>query len=129
VGGPPRSREVRTRRWAALAIAVTIVLGLGSRALPIGIALWDKSFGDAAYAVMIYGVLLFLRPESRPRALGAATFVVCFAIEVFQLTGVPMMLPRLLRFALGTAFAWHDVACYVVGAALACALHARVART
>ncbi|MDB4993619.1 MAG: hypothetical protein JWM74_1051, partial [Myxococcaceae bacterium] len=62
---------------------------------------------------------------SHPRALGPVAFLVCFAIEVFQLTGIPMQLPRLLRLALGTAFAWHDVVCYVVGAALACGVHLR----
>jgi hypothetical protein len=120
-----RSREGRTRAWAFFGIALAIVLGLGSRALPIGIGVWDKSLGDVMYAVMVYGVLVFLRPESHPRALGPVAFLVCLAIEVFQLTGIPMQLPRLLRLALGTSFAWHDVLCYVVGAGLACAIHVR----
>ncbi len=123
MGHVTRSGESRTRAWAIAGTALTVMVGLGSRALPIGIGIWDKSLGDVMYAVMVYGVLVCVRPESHPRALGPVAFLVCFGIELLQLTGIAMQLPHLVRFALGTAFAWHDVLCYVVGSALASTVH------
>jgi len=51
-----------------------------------------------------------------PLALGLGAFGICFALELFQLTSVPLRTPQPLRFLLGTSFAWTDVACYAVGA-------------
>lgn len=105
------------RRFAILGALASIVLGVASRKLlHLGVHLWDKSFGDAIYAVMMGFLVLALRPQLRPRDVGIAAFAICFALELFQLTGIPSTLPPLLRFVLGTTFAWHDVACYVVGA-------------
>jgi hypothetical protein len=98
-------------------MAVAVALGLASRMLgPTGFYLWDKSFGDADYAVMFGFLLLALRPALSPRAVGAGAFGICFALECFQLTGIPARAPQPLRFLLGTSFAWHDVAGYVAGA-------------
>jgi hypothetical protein len=99
-------------------------VGLGSRRVPLGHPLWDKSLGDALYCVMVYLLLAFARPAARPRALGPAAFGISLAIELFQLTGIPARMPRLLHLVLGTTFAWHDVACYAAGAALATAVDA-----
>jgi hypothetical protein len=105
-----------TRRDALVGIACTIALGLASRRFPIGLLLWDKSFGDALYTVMIYFVVAAIRPTLQPVRLGVSALAISLAIELFQLTGIPLGLPRVLRLALGTTFAWHDVACYFVGA-------------
>lgn len=118
--------KVRDRRRTLVGLAVVIALGLASRRLPIGVALWDKSAGDALYAVMVYLVLSLVRPAAHPARLGVSAFLVCAAIETFQLTGIPAGLPRLLRFVLGTSFAWHDMACYVVGAAAPALFEARI---
>lgn len=56
------------------------------------------------------------RTVTRPRAALLAAAAICFGLELFQLTGIPKTLPRLLRAAIGDTFAWHDVACYAVGA-------------
>lgn len=104
------------RGGSAIGVAITIALGLVSRRFPVGLAVWDKSLGDGLYAVAIYLVAAFVAPGRSPRALGAFAFATSFAIELFQLTGVPSRLPRFLRLVLGTTFAWHDVACYAVGA-------------
>ncbi|MBX3230220.1 MAG: DUF2809 domain-containing protein [Labilithrix sp.] len=116
------------RRFAIAGAALSIGLGLLSRRAPIGLALWDKSFGDAIYAVMIGFLVLAARPGLGPRAVGLAAFAICFALEVFQLTGVAGKLPRFFRFVLGTTFAWHDVACYVAGALAVTALCALESR-
>ena len=96
--------------------AGAIVLGLVSRKVPMGLMLWDKSLGDALYAVMVFGFVALVRPTARPRALGLVAFGVCFALELFQLTGIPKTMPRVLRGAIGDTFAWHDVVCYAAGA-------------
>ena len=105
-----------SRRRAALLIVASIALGLFSRKTPIGFSLWDKSLGDALYAVMLYGIVSFVRPTARATTRGIVAFAICFAIELFQLTGIPKTLPRLLRIAIGDTFGWHDVVCYAVGA-------------
>jgi hypothetical protein len=108
--------NVRDRRRTLVGLVVVIALGLASRRLPLGVELWDKSAGDALYAVMVYLLLSLVRPAAHPVRLGVAAFFVCAAIETFQLTGIPAAMPRLLRFVLGTSFAWHDMACYLIGA-------------
>lgn len=112
-----------TRRLAALCIVLTIALGVASRKVHLGVFVWDKSLGDALYTVMIYFFLAALRPQTRPQLLGLASFVISFAIELFQLTGVPERMPFPINRILGTTFQWHDVACYVVGAAVVTGAH------
>jgi hypothetical protein len=116
------------RIHAAVAVGATIALGIASRKVHTGFFLWDKSLGDALYAVMIYFFLALARPSSSPRLLGLAAFAISFAIELFQATGIPKQLPRLLQIALGVEFAWHDVACYAVGAAAVALAHAIASR-
>ncbi|MFO0741313.1 MAG: DUF2809 domain-containing protein [Labilithrix sp.] len=116
------------RRFAILGFVASVALGLASRKLgPTGLHLWDKSFGDADYAVMFGFLALAWRPALRPSRVGAIAFGICFALELFQLTGLPKRTPQPLRFLLGTSFSWHDVACYAVGA-LAVAAFAHVRR-
>jgi hypothetical protein len=106
------------RRFAILGFVASVLLGLASRTLgPTGFALWDKNFGDADYAVMFGFLLLVLRPTRSALAIGLGAFGICFALELFQLTGIPLRAPQPLRFLLGNTFAWSDVACYAVGAA------------
>src|SRR5438105_14876907 len=99
-----------------VALAVTVALGLLSRLRPIGWSLYDKSLGDVLYAVAAYLALALLLFR-RPRALVAGLALgLCLAVEAFQATGIPARYEHLLvvRWLLGTTFAWHDVACYVV---------------
>ena len=106
------------RRLGGVGFVVSVALGLASRKLPpTGLYVWDKSFGDADYAVMFGFLLLALRPSLGPRAVGVGAFGICFALELFQLTGLPLRTPQPIRFLLGTTFSWHDVACYAIGAA------------
>ncbi|AKV00646.1 hypothetical protein AKJ09_07309 [Labilithrix luteola] len=95
----------------------TIIVGLLSRQAHVGISLVDKSLGDVVYAIMIGFLVALARPGLRPVELGIVAFFVSTFIELFQLTGIPAKLPRIFHFVLGTAFAWHDVICYAIGAA------------
>jgi hypothetical protein len=103
------------------ALLLTVALGLLSRKLQLNIPLWDKSLGDVLYAVAVYFVLALIRPGWQPRHVAGWSLLFCLAIETFQLTPIPMRLSHnpLLRLLLGTTFAWHDVACYLVGAVCA----------
>jgi hypothetical protein len=111
-----------------LGLAGVIALGIASRCYPIGLSLWDKSLGDALYTVMLYLLLAFVAPVLAPWKLGAGALGASIIIEAFQLTGIPARLPRILQFALGTTFAWHDIACYVVGALAVTSVHALALR-
>jgi hypothetical protein len=124
----PDDRRGVTRWGASIGVALAVALGLSSRLLPLGLSAWDKSAGDVAYALLIGFVAVCLRPRARPRTIGAVTAAVCFAVELFQLTGLPRRAPGLVRAALGDTFAWHDVACYLIGAAIVTLLHARATR-
>jgi hypothetical protein len=123
------SARARRRRSAAVGVAAAVAVGLASRLVPLGSSLWDKSVGDVAYAVMIGFVLAFTRPLPSARTIGGGSIAICFAIELFQLTGIPARAPRLVRIALGDTFSWHDVACYVLGGALVALTWSRAARS
>jgi hypothetical protein len=112
-----------SRARSAALVGAVIALGAASRVWPIGRSLWDKSAGDAAYAMMLAFALSFVWPRMRSLALGITAFALSLAIELFQLTGLPARAPRLIQIALGTTFAWHDVACYAVGGAAAALVH------
>lgn len=121
-----RARAVRTVTGALL--VGVIALGILTRRVPLGFSLWDKSAGDALYAVMIYGLVVLLRPTAKPIVLGTLAIAICVAIELFQLTAIPRAAPRVVQIVLGTTFAWHDVACYVVGGLVAAGIHRRFSR-
>jgi hypothetical protein len=107
--------------WSALrllvALACTVAVGLQSRLHPIGWQVYDKSLGDALYAVAVYltlALVLFRRPLVMVAVLALA---ICLAVESFQATGIPAQYAHwhVVRWFVGTTFAWHDVLCYVVG--------------
>jgi hypothetical protein len=96
---------------------LTIALGLASRRLRFGLPWWDKSLGDALYAVAVYLVLALVFPQWSIRRTGAGALLFCAAIELFQWTGIPAAYARLavVRWLIGTQFALHDLLCYLVG--------------
>ena len=103
------------------AIAV-IGPGVISRVFPIGNVLFDKYLGDALYAVLIYLALRMIQPQRPPRDHANWAMVVAFAIELFQLTGMPLALREsgngvlmLFSVVLGTHFSWLDIVAYAVG--------------
>ena len=117
---------MKGRASFSAALAVVVALGLASRRVPLGVAAWDKSLGDVLYAVAVLCLAGAVRPSASASRLGLVAFATSFAVELFQLTGLPARAPRVLRFALGTTFAWHDVGCYAVGALVAAGVVARV---
>jgi hypothetical protein len=122
----PASRADTQPRIVRLtaALAVTVALGLVSRLRPIGIYLYDKSLGDALYAVAAYLALALARPRMAPVKVALLSLAFCLGIELFQLTGIPARVAHVtpLRWLLGTHFSLHDAACYPLGIALILAL-------
>ncbi|MGH8968042.1 MAG: DUF2809 domain-containing protein, partial [Actinomycetes bacterium] len=112
----PAPRVPRTTS-AVLAVLVVLV-GLGGRAvLPESVG---GPLGDALYATLLVLLVALVRPRTRPVVAAGVALVVCAAVELSHLTGVPAtVLDRfpLARFVLGTTFGAQDLAWYAVGAA------------
>lgn len=124
------SRLLRGRKRGLLALPLTVVIGLGSRAYLHGAP--AKIAGDAFYTVLLYVLVLVVAP--RARVLGA--FVIAlgasFAVELAQLTPYPAWLSSkhvLLRLIFGTTFGLIDLFGYVVGAGFAAAVHGWMERS
>ncbi len=111
----------KSRGFWIICLAGIIALGLASRIFGTGGVLWDKYLGDALYAAMVY-VILRLAFAVSPASLALATLLVMTAIELFQLTGIPLQLLRSQHAALrivarllGTTFSFLDLLAYAVG--------------
>ncbi len=115
---------IRARRAGLLAVPLIVAAGLGSRALLGGLV--AKVAGDALYTVLIYALVVLVRPDVRVLRAGAVALGVSFAVEFAQLTPYPAWLSSkhvFLRLIFGTTFGVIDLAGYLVGAASAVALH------
>ena len=76
------------RRWGPLLLVpLTVVSGLGSRAVLAGLP--AKVAGDALYTVLIYVLVLVVAPEARIRRAFGIALGVSFAVEIAQLTPYP----------------------------------------
>jgi hypothetical protein len=117
---------VATRRLRLLAmLGATVALGIASRKVHFGLALWDKTTGDVLYAVAAFFATALVAPRASVGVVAGTAFAACFAIECFQLTGMPVELARAppwVHWLLGAEFAWHDVAAYAAGVVLAAVL-------
>jgi hypothetical protein len=103
-----------------VALGATLALGLVSRLYPIGWSIYDKSLGDVLYAVGAYLALSLVLYRKSPAFVAVLALILCLAVEFFQATGIPAQYAHIgiVRWLVGTTFAWHDVACYIVGVAL-----------
>ena len=116
--------EVRERRRRSLLLCLSAVIlaGLGSRQVHTGFLLSDKYMGDALYAVMVYLLLAFCRCGAAPLRLGVLTMIIMTALELFQLTGMPLrmtsngsLLLHGIGRLMGTVFGWPDLVAYAAG--------------
>jgi Protein of unknown function (DUF2809) len=111
----------RSRRSWVFCIVGIIAIGMLSRVVHTGLAIFDKYLGDALYATMIYGILrLFWR--AAPSAVYA--MVVMTAIEFFQLSMIPAhmlasehLMVRVCARLMGVEFSFLDLLSYGVGIA------------
>lgn len=115
---------LRPRRGPLLAVPLTTLAGLGSRAWLGGLS--AKVAGDALYTVLLYVLVLVIRPSATRARAFAVALGLSFAVELAQLTPYPAWLSSkhvLLRLIFGTTFGLVDLAGYGVGALLAVLVH------
>ncbi|WP_136707254.1 DUF2809 domain-containing protein [Agromyces sp. H66] len=116
------SRTPRRRLAAAVLLVAVIGAGLAVHSLLPDTAASDIA-GDALYTAAVYLAVVLVLPRLRPLAVGAVTAAWCVAVELFQLTGIPLALgaafpPSML--VLGTVFDARDLLVYVIAAAVIC---------
>lgn len=104
--------------WVFCIVGI-IAMGILSRVVHTGLAVFDKYLGDALYAAMVYGILRLL---SRPTASAVCAMVVMTAIELFQLTMIPAhmlssehWMTRICARLMGVEFSFLDLLAYAVG--------------
>ena len=105
----------RRRLVAAVLAAATVLCGLSVRfAFPRGAA--SDIAGDALYAVLVYLIVVFVSPRTRPVVVTVIAALLCVAVEVFQLTGLPQAWAATfppVALALGTGFDARDILVYL----------------
>ena len=111
--------RLRSRLSWVLCILGAIAMGILSRVVHTGLAVFDKYLGDALYAMMVYGILRLLS-RAAPSALGAMLLMT--AIESFQLTMIPAhmlasdhLITRICARLMGVEFSFLDLLAYGVG--------------
>lgn len=110
---------------AFLAVAFAIRVLTSGDILDSSGSLAQRS-GTLLYASMTYTAVVFLWPRMSPLPAGGIAIGFCWAVELFQLTGIPAALSArslLARLALGVQFDWIDLAWYPVGVVPLVALH------
>ncbi|MET9330537.1 DUF2809 domain-containing protein [Streptomyces cellulosae] len=118
-GSGPTSPDTtgRTRLLAAVAALLTVGAGLGLRAVTTGDV--AKYGGDALYTLLILTLVVLLAPRSTPARAAGIALAVSWAVELFQLTGVPADLSArstAARLVLGSTFNAPDLFWYAAGA-------------
>jgi uncharacterized membrane protein YdbT with pleckstrin-like domain len=115
-----RSPTTRRRRMLAAVAGLIMVTGLLVHFTLVSAA--GNFVADALYAVMLFVVLSFVFVRASGWRIALAAFLICLAIELFQLTGVPSSLAEVfppVRLLLGTTFAAIDLVAYFVGSVAA----------
>ncbi|WP_433223357.1 DUF2809 domain-containing protein [Microtetraspora malaysiensis] len=118
------------RTAALLAALLTVAAGLGIRAVADGPV--AKYGGDALYTLLLYALVLVAAPRTRPAVAASVALAASWAVEFFQLTGIPEELAArsvLARLVLGTTFNPTDLFWYAAGAGAGWLLHTLAGRT
>ena len=126
VGSTWRDRRI----LAAVALAVVIVTGLGVHVLLPDTPATDIA-GDALYAAAAYAAIVLLAPRQPPVLVGIVAGAWCVAVELFQLTGVPLAIGAVLppvMLLLGTVFDARDLVVYVGAVVAAAAIDSSMRR-
>lgn len=99
---------------AAVALVAVVVAGLGVHLLLPDTVATDIA-GDALYAVAVYGFVVAVAPRLSSFWVGAISAAWCVAVELFQLTGIPLVISsfRPAVLVLGTVFDPRDLVVYV----------------
>ena len=113
--------HLRSRLSWVLCVVGIIAMGILSRVVHTGLAVFDKYLGDALYAMMVYGIL---RLSWGAVASARLAILVTTALELFQLTMIPAhmlasehLITQLFARLLGVEFGFLDLLAYGVGIA------------
>ncbi|MFD8596664.1 DUF2809 domain-containing protein [Kitasatospora sp. NPDC059646] len=123
---PADRRRGRGPARAGWLLAAAGVLGLGLLGPGLLPHAAGAVLGGALYTALLHTLLMAAAPRLRPVTAGAVALAASWAVELFQLTGVPEALgarSRLARLVLGTTFDASDLPAYALGALAATALH------
>jgi len=110
---------LRRRLVAVVVVPVVVLVGLTSRAVSSGPS--GSALGDILYATLVYVLVVLVVPRVRPAAVAVVALVLCWFVELAQLTGGPAALAEAwwpLRYLLGTSFVWTDLVLYALGVLL-----------
>jgi hypothetical protein len=124
-----RVGHVRVRLSMLAAAGGFLALGLLIRAGGSGRV--EQHSGTALYASMTYVGALFLRPRWSPPAAGGAALAWCWAVECFQVSGIPAELSArslLSGLVLGIQFDPVDLLWYPAGIAPLVVVHSLLRR-
>ena len=109
-------RTTKRRLMAAAALAGVVGAGLAVHLLLADTAATDIA-GDALYAAAVYLGIVIVTPRMPPLAVGAIAAAWCVAVELFQLTGIPLALGAAFApwmLVLGTVFDARDLVVYLL---------------
>lgn len=126
----PARRRTAGRR-AALAVSAVVTIGAGLSVRFAGRGLAADFAGDALYAVLVFLVVGFFVVRASSWSVGLIAVVVCWAIETFQLTGLPSAAAYAFppsALLLGTGFSPVDLLAYALGVTLAATVDASARR-
>ena len=127
-------RRIHARFVYFCAAIGVVILGLlwRSEAMPLSSGL-KKYGGIALWALMIYAIVRFLKPETRIWCSAATAIAICVVVELGQLYHAPwidaLRQTRLGALALGSVFNWPDMPAYGVGVVLGAMLDYGTRRT
>ncbi|PQZ93609.1 hypothetical protein CQ018_08050 [Arthrobacter sp. MYb227] len=115
------ARGVTRRRIGAAALILPII-GLGLVARFLGSGLLADLSGGILYAILIYVLLVFLRPAGSILSNVSIALGFCVAVELLQITSLPATLGAAfppIRLLLGSTFVALDLLAYLLGVLLA----------
>jgi len=119
-----QERDFQRRRMLLAAVAGLIVItGLLVHFATVGVV--GDLVADALYAVLVYLIVAFIFVRRSCGQVALVAVLLCVAIELFQLTGVPSTLAEgfpPFRYLLGTTFNALDLVAYLVGVLAAAAV-------
>lgn len=118
------------RTAAALSLLTAVGAGLSVHALAPDIAASDIA-GDALYALAAYAGVALLVPRLAPAVVAITAGGWCVAVELFQLTGLPLQWGGAfapVTLLLGTVFDGRDLIVYVLAVLVAAGVDSVVGR-
>lgn len=111
---------VRNRSFCAVCAVVIALAGLGIRRNSELFPPIVQQFApDALWALLVFVLILLLRPQIAARAAAILALAFSFFIECSQLVQTPALLSlratTLGGLVLGHGFLWSDLVCYAAG--------------